>query len=101
MTISIGDIIVWIIVGGFAGSMAGAIVKGSKKGYGPWKNIAIGLAGAFIGGVIFKVFNIDLGLGDLGITFSDLISALLGSFLLMGGLWLYKKKKGGKTKAPE
>ena len=66
-------------------------------GGGKWKNFAIGLAGAAIGGGIFDILNIDLGLGDLKITFEDLISALLGSVLLLVILWLVgKNKKKGK-----
>lgn len=93
MNISIGELIIWIIVGGFAGSVVGAVVKGKKEGYGKWKNFGIGLVGAVIGGVIFNLFNIDLGLGDLSITFEDLISALLGSFLLLVIMWLIGNKK--------
>ena len=52
MDINIGDIIIWILVGGFAGSVVGAIVKGKKTGYGRWKNMSIGLAGAAIGGIL-------------------------------------------------
>ena len=93
MNISPGELIIWIIVGGFAGSVVGAVAKGKKQGYGKWKNFAIGLVGAVIGGVIFNLFNINLGLGDLKITFEDLISALLGSFLLLVGMWIVGKKK--------
>ena len=95
MDINIGDIIVWILVGSFAGSVVGAIVKRKKAGYGRWKNMAIGLAGAAIGGILFKLFRIDLGLADLAISFQDIISALLGSFLLLLILWIIQKKRGG------
>ena len=99
MNISIGELIIWIIVGGFAGSVVGAVAKGKKEGYGKWKNFAIGLVGAVIGGVIFNLFNINLGLGDLKITFEDLISALLGSFLLLVVMWVAGKKKKKKSVA--
>jgi uncharacterized membrane protein YeaQ/YmgE (transglycosylase-associated protein family) len=101
MNISIGELIIWIIVGGFAGSVVGAVAKGKKQGYGKWKNFAIGLVGAVIGGVIFNLFNIDLGLGDLKITFEDLISALLGSFLLLVGMWIVGKKKKSSASSSE
>ena len=96
MNITIGELIIWIIVGGFAGAVVGAAVKGKKEGYGKWKNFGIGLVGAVIGGVIFNLFNIDLGLGDLKITFEDLVSALLGSFLLLAVIWIAGKKKKKK-----
>lgn len=96
MDISIGEIIVWIIVGGLAGSVAGALVRRKKEGYGRWRNFGIGMAGAVIGGILFKVFKIDLGLGDLAITFDDLVSALLGSFLLLLVLWIIRKSRARK-----
>ena len=98
MDITIGKLVIWVIVGGFAGSVAGAIVKRKKEGYGRWKNFAIGLVGAVIGGVIFSIFKIDLGLGELKITFEDLVSAVLGSFLLLVAIWLIGKKGGDKKK---
>ena len=100
MEFSVGKLIIWIIVGGFAGSVVGAIAKGKRAGYGRWKNFAIGLVGAVIGGAIFSFFKIDLGLGDLAITFEDLVFALLGSFLLLLAMWMLgKKKKSSSTAA--
>lgn len=99
MDITISELIVWLVVGGIAGSLIGALVKGKKEGYGRWKNFAIGLVGAVIGGVIFNLFKIDLGLGDIKITVEDLISALAGSLLLIIVMWFIGKKKGAKKKA--
>ena len=100
MNITIGELIIWIIVGGFAGSVVGAIVTGKREGFGRWKNFGIGLVGAVIGGLIFKLFKIDLGLGELKVTFEDLLSALLGSFILIVAIWIIGKKKGTPKKAP-
>jgi uncharacterized membrane protein YeaQ/YmgE (transglycosylase-associated protein family) len=80
---SIGQIIVWIIVGGFAGTLAGRAVTWKKEGMGRWTNFLVGIAGAFIGGELFKLLRIDLGLGDLKVTFEDLIAAFLGSLLVI------------------
>ena len=96
MNLTIDELIIWIIVGGFAGAIVGAVVKGKKEGYGKWKNFGIGLVGAVIGGVIFNLFNIDLGMGNLKITFEDLVSALLGSFLLLAVMWVIGKQKKKK-----
>ncbi|MGI9239692.1 MAG: GlsB/YeaQ/YmgE family stress response membrane protein [Verrucomicrobiales bacterium] len=96
--ITIGKLIIWIIVGGFAGSVVGAVVRGKREGYGKWKNFGIGLVGAVIGSVIFHVFRIDLGLKNIAITFEDVVSALLGSFLLLLVMWMIGKKKGAAKK---
>jgi len=54
-----------------------------KEGLGRVMNLGVGMVGALIGGLIFNVFRIDLGFGDLNVTFEDLIAAFLGSLLLI------------------
>jgi uncharacterized membrane protein YeaQ/YmgE (transglycosylase-associated protein family) len=80
---SIGQIVVWIIVGGFAGTLAGRVATLKKEGLGRWMNFLVGVIGAFIGGEVFKLFRIDFGLGDLKVTFEDLIAAFLGSLVVI------------------
>ena len=80
---NIGQIIVWIIVGGFAGTLAGRIVTFKKEGLGRWTNFLVGIVGAFLGGEVFKLLRIDFGLGDLKVTFEDLIAAFLGSLVVI------------------
>lgn len=80
---NIGQIIVWIIVGGFAGTLAGRAVTMKKEGLGRWTNLLVGMVGAIIGGEFFKLFKIDFGLGELKVTFEDLIAAFLGSLLVI------------------
>jgi uncharacterized membrane protein YeaQ/YmgE (transglycosylase-associated protein family) len=100
MNITIGELIIWMIVGGFAGSVVGAIFTGKREGFGRLKNLGIGLLGAVIGGVIFKLLKIDLGLGELKVTFEDLLSALLGSFILIVAIWIIGRKSSAAKKAP-
>jgi uncharacterized membrane protein YeaQ/YmgE (transglycosylase-associated protein family) len=80
---NIGQIIVWIVVGGFAGTLAGRAVTLKKEGLGRWANLVVGMIGAVIGGELFKLFRIDFGLGELKVTFEDLIAAFLGSLLVI------------------
>jgi len=80
---SIGQIVIWIIVGGFAGTLAGRVATFKKEGLGRWINFLVGIIGAFIGGEVFKLFRIDFGLGDLKVTFEDLIAAFLGSLVVI------------------
>jgi uncharacterized membrane protein YeaQ/YmgE (transglycosylase-associated protein family) len=79
----LGPIIVWLIVGALAGTYVGRLVTFKKEGLGRWTNIGIGLVGALLGGGLFKVFHIDLGLGEIKITFEDLIAAFVGSILFV------------------
>jgi uncharacterized membrane protein YeaQ/YmgE (transglycosylase-associated protein family) len=76
----------------------GARCHFQKKGLGRWANLLVGVIGAVIGGELFKLFRIDLGLGELKVTFEDLIAAFLGSLLVIL-LWRtvtrFKAKKTG------
>jgi len=92
----LGNIIVWLIVGALAGTLIGMLIKGRKRGFGLFANIGIGMAGALIGGAIFRVFRIDLGLGRIAISFEDLIAACIGSLIFVFGMWIwqvFKKEK--------
>jgi uncharacterized membrane protein YeaQ/YmgE (transglycosylase-associated protein family) len=93
----LGQIIVWLIVGGLAGTLAGRLVTMKKEGLGRWTNLVVGLIGALIGGGLFKVFHIDLGLGEIKITFEDLIAAFLGSLLFIVLWWLVSWYRGKKN----
>jgi uncharacterized membrane protein YeaQ/YmgE (transglycosylase-associated protein family) len=91
---TIGKIIVWLIVGAFAGTLAGRLVTFSKQGLGRWTNIGIGMLGAIVGGFLFSLFGIDLGLGELKVSFEDLISAFFGSLLCIAAWWLIRRQVG-------
>jgi uncharacterized membrane protein YeaQ/YmgE (transglycosylase-associated protein family) len=96
MTIS--KIIVWLIIGALAGTLAGRLVTFSKQGLGFWTNLGLGMLGAVVGGGLFWLLGIDLGLGEIKITFEDLISAFVGSLLCVGAWWLIRKRAAPKTK---
>ncbi len=96
MNLSIGQCIVWLVVGALAGNLTGRLVTFKKEGLGRWTNLGVGMIGALIGGLIFRVFHIDLGLGDLKVTFEDLIAAFLGSLLFVVVWWVVAKFRGKK-----
>lgn len=77
------EVLVWLIIGALAGSLAGLVVTRTKEGYGPLTNILIGLIGAAIGGFIFNVLNIDLGLGEITISFDQVAAAFVGALILL------------------
>jgi uncharacterized membrane protein YeaQ/YmgE (transglycosylase-associated protein family) len=66
----------------------------SKRGFGLWVNMGVGMLGALVGGVIFRLLHIDLGLGEIKITFEDLISAFVGSVFLIIAWRLIRKNAG-------
>lgn len=96
VTITSSQVIVWLIVGALAGSVTGMIVKREKRGFGHFINLGIGLVGALIGGLLFKVLRVDLGLDRLAIRVEDLIAAIIGSLIFLFVLWLIHQSKKGK-----
>ena len=94
MNVTIGQFIVWLVVGGLAGTLAGRLVTFKKEGLGWWTNLGVGMVGALIGGLFLRLFHINLGLGDLKVTFEDLIASFLGSLLFVTIWWLVAKFRG-------
>lgn len=92
MHISLDQIIVWLVVGAIAGTLIGAIVKRSKKGFGAAANLGIGLIGALIGGLLFRLLNLDLGLGKISVSLEDIVAATVGSILFLLVLRLFRKR---------
>ena len=64
------SIILWLVIGGIAGWLAGEVMRGA--GFGLVGNIIVGILGAVLGGFVF---------GALGITFGGIIGSLIGAFL--------------------
>lgn len=95
---TIDKIVIWLIVGALAGTLAGRLVTFSKKGLGVLLNTAMGMAGAVVGGILFWMFKIDLGLGEIKITLNDLISAFIGSLLCIFVWWVVRKFTVKKVK---
>ena len=94
MGITFAQIIVWLIVGLLGGTLAGVVVRWQREGFGWWTNLGIGLVGALVGGALFRLFGIWPGLESISISLRDVVSAVIGSMLFLGGLWLWHKRQG-------
>ncbi len=99
MAPTIGELIVWLVVGALAGSATGMLVKRQREGFGRLGNLGVGLSGALIGGLLFKLFRIDLGLAEMSISLEDLIAALVGSLLLLGVVRMIRRAKERRSGA--
>ena len=88
MNFNIGQIVVWVIIGALAGTLASKIMNKEKNF---WQNLMIGLIGAIIGGFLFEALKIKLGLGQLTISFDQLLAAFVGSVLFILLLAFLKK----------
>ena len=100
MQITFIQIIVWLIVGALAGTLVGSVVKRSREGFGWWTNLGVGLIGAAIGGFFFNLFGIDLGLGELAISFQDLVAAFVGSLVFLAAVLIVRKQMAKKKGIP-
>ena len=81
--------LVWIILGLVAGYIASQIVD--REGKGLWPNMALGIVGAIVGGVIFSALG---GVGITGINLYSLIVAVVGSIAV---LWIYNAVRGRRA----
>lgn len=84
-------LLVWVIVGLIGGSLAGLAIKWDRRGFGLLRNLAIGLAGAIVGGLIFRWFQLFAGLDAIAISLRDVVSAFVGSVLVLAVLWGWRR----------
>jgi len=88
MDVNIGQVIVWVIVGALAGTLAARLFRRWRRGFGFLGNTLLGLIGALIGGILFEALEIGPWFPELAITLDDVIVAFVGAvvFLLILGL---------------
>ncbi|MFK0688994.1 GlsB/YeaQ/YmgE family stress response membrane protein [Mesorhizobium sp. IMUNJ 23033] len=73
----IESLIIFIIIGAFAGWLAGLVVSGF--GFGLVGNIIVGIIGAFIAGWLFPRLGFAIGGGIL----AAIINATIGAIILL------------------
>ena len=83
------SILAWIILGLIAGFIGSRIVD--KEGKGLWLNLALGIVGAIVGGVIFSAFGAS---GVTGVNLYSMIVAVIGSIVV---LWIYHAVSGRRA----
>jgi len=71
--------IIWLIIGGLAGWIAGLIVQGT--GFGIIGDIIIGIIGAFIAGWLLPRLGVHIGTGNAHI--DEGINAIIGAVILL------------------
>lgn len=83
-------LIIWLVVGGIAGWLAGMMMKSgglNVTGNHVVNTIITGLIGAVIGGWLLGILNVPLGGGIVG----AIISAVIGAVVLIFGLRLINR----------
>jgi uncharacterized membrane protein YeaQ/YmgE (transglycosylase-associated protein family) len=69
----------FLIIGALAGWLAGKITRG--KGFGLLTNLIIGVVGAFLGGMLFRLVGMK-AIGTIGELFTATVGAVVLLFLL-------------------
>jgi uncharacterized membrane protein YeaQ/YmgE (transglycosylase-associated protein family) len=79
------DIIIWLVIGGVAGWLAGLLVKG--YGFGLVGNIVVGIIGAIIAGWLLPF----AGFVIVGGIVAAIINAIIGAVILLVVVGFFKK----------
>jgi len=82
-------LVVWLIVGGVAGFLAGLIVKG--YGLGLVGNIVVGIVGAFLAGWLLPQLGVSFSVGGPLVT--SIIYATIGAVILLLLVGLVRRAK--------
>lgn len=90
---STSQLIVWIIVGLLGGSLAGLMTTWDRKGLGLVRNLAVGLIGALVGGLIFRTFGLLPALDKVSISLRDVVAAVVGSLIVLFAVWFWQRRQ--------
>jgi len=97
------NLIVMVIVGAIAGSLAARVIRGDNFGF--IINAILGIAGAVVGGHIFKLLNMSPGSGivkivdeTFGVSLPEnfvgmIVSATIGAIVILWVMSIFRGKK--------
>jgi uncharacterized membrane protein YeaQ/YmgE (transglycosylase-associated protein family) len=83
ITIDLAQVLVWVVIGLIAGSLAEWVYKGKLKRHGRLGTLVLGLIGGIIGGVLFGLLNINLGLPRFELALQDIVAAFVGALIFL------------------
>jgi hypothetical protein len=87
------EIVAWVIMGLLVGGVLHMTAKLRRPA-----TVVFGLAGAFLGGIVAHVTQLNLGLGPVLIRYEDLLLSLGGGLLLVLVMRMFMKRKQPKEK---
>ena len=82
-------LIAWIVLGGIAGLIAKALMPGKDPG-GCIITVIIGIVGALLGGFLASFFGYG---GVSGLDWRSLVIAVIGSFVLLAILRIFRGRR--------
>ena len=77
------ELVAWVIMGVLVGGVAGMMTKRKPTGSSGLGRLLLGLAGAFLGGMVVHVARFDFGWGIVLIRYEELLFSLVGAILLV------------------
>ena len=91
--VAVHHLLTWLLIGLIAGALAGRLVRG--RGLGCLLDIAVGLAGAIVGGLIIHWLDPALiaGGGLIGLV-EDVVVSFLGAVILLCVVRLFTPRRG-------
>ena len=79
--------LVWLIIGGLAGWLAGTVFSG--HGYGILGDILLGIVGSFVGGfVLNNLLHFSVGVGLI----AQFVVAFVGAVIIVGIVHLVRRE---------
>ena len=88
---SLDQFTVWIVMGLLGGSLAGLVITRERKGFGLIRNMGLGLAGAIVGGLLFRLLGLLPSLDAISISLRDVVAAFVGSLIVLAAIWLWQR----------
>ena len=86
------EIVAWVIMGIVVGATAGMLTSLNTTPIGRLGRLMLGLAGAFIGGIVAHVGHFDFGLGPVMIRYEELLFSFVGAIVLVVVMRLIRSK---------
>jgi len=87
-------VISWIILGMVAGWIA-SIMTGTNERVNGWMNVVVGILGAVIGGLVLRLFGVNI---SNGFSFGSLLTAILGAVILLAIVRAYRRNSSTSFK---
>lgn len=98
------DIVAWVFMGILVGALAGTFSPLGTSVVARLLRLGLGLAGALVGGMVVRVWDIDFGWPIIEIPLVEALFSLLGAialvFLIRGGTVYLARRARGKLIKP-
>jgi uncharacterized membrane protein YeaQ/YmgE (transglycosylase-associated protein family) len=86
------DLIIWLVVGGIIGWIASMIMRTNAE-QGWVMNVIVGIVGAFLGGLIFRLLpGSSANINDGSFSIWSLLVSLIGAIVLLAIVNLFRRR---------